>query len=361
MHDDLIKELIILLSMEKDYYKILDIPRGVSESEIKKAFKKLSIKWHPDKWANASEVEKNTAEEKFKEINEAYQILSDPQKKSNYDNFGNPDGPQGFGGGFDPFGGFNPFDIFRNHGFGGNHQRGPEPGATINYKLGLNIEEIFKGCTKNVRYNRVKRCSTCGGEGGTGVKTCPHCHGTGMLTKVQRTQFGMIQNSGPCPHCNATGKTVEHVCKDCNGKGLIEVPETVEVKVNPGMRQGQTITISGKGYDSKDKRGTTGDLVITIVYDIDKNKYAIQGNDVYELISVPYYKAILGGKLIRKLPTGQEVTIDIPKCSNHEQQITLFGKGLNGGKYIYILKIQMPNKISDEVEKLLQQIEKEEA
>lgn len=346
--------------MEKDFYSILEINRDASENDIKKAFRKLSVKWHPDKWANSSENEKKIAEEKFKEINEAYQVLSDPQKKSNYDHFGNPDG-MGMGGGFDPFGGFNPFDIFRNRGFGGGgFNRGPEPGATINYKIGLNIEEIFKGCKKTIKYQRVKRCSSCNGEGGTGVKTCPHCHGTGILTQVQRTQFGMIQNSGPCPHCNATGKIVEHTCKECNGKGLYETSETVEVNINPGMKQGQTITISEKGYESKDKNGKNGDLILTISYDIDQKRYAIRGNDVFELISIPYYKAILGGKITRKLPTEQEVTFEIPKCSQHEKQISLAGKGLNGGRYIYVLQIKMPDKISEKVEKLLKEIEKEE-
>lgn len=344
--------------MEKDYYNILGLNNDASDDDIKKAFRKMSIKWHPDKWANASENEKKEAEEKFKEINEAYQVLSDPQKKSNYDRFGNVDGPQGFGG----FGGFNPFDIFRNMGGNPFHQeRGPEPGASISYKLGLTIEEIFNGCEKTIRYQRVKRCSTCNGEGGTGIKTCPHCRGTGMITKTERHGFTVIQNSSPCPYCHGKGKTVEKICSDCGGKGLKDVTETLNVKVSPGQRRGSKLNFPKMGYDSKDKNGVTGDLIVYIDYDLDSNKYAIQGNDVYELIEIPYYRAILGGKIKHKLPNGSEVEVNISKCSQHEDKIILNGYGINRGKYIFILKILLPKTIDSKTEKLLKEIENGEA
>lgn len=337
--------------MSKNYYDILEINNNASDAEIKKAFKKLSIKWHPDKWANKSEKEKKEAEEKFKDINEAYQVLSDPQKKSNYDRFGSADGPQGFGGG-----GFNPFDIFGGFGGFGHRHRGPEPGRTLQYNIDLNIEEIFNGVTRKIKYTRLKRCSTCNGDGGTGVKTCPHCNGTGMITRTQRNGFSIIQNTSPCPHCNATGKTVEHTCKDCGGKCLTESIETIEVVVPPCKAHGSTITFSKMGYDSKDKHGQTGDLHFIVNYNIDKNKYAINGRDVYELIEIPYYDCILGKEITRKLPSGKEVTFNIPECCQHEQQIKLNGYGLNGGKYIFIVKVIMPTKLTDKEKEILSNI-----
>ena len=347
--------------MSKNYYDILGIDKNASDSDIRKAFKKLTIKWHPDKWANKSEKEQKEAEEKFKEINEAYQVLSDPQKKSNYDQFGDINGPQGFdAGGF----GFNPFDIFRNMrgggGFGFNdYPRGPEPGKTLQYNLSLTIEEIFNGCAKTINCKRKLRCKTCNGEGGTGVKVCSHCNGTGMITETKRNGFTIMQSSHPCQYCGGTGKTVEHVCRDCHGSGFKEITETLKVNVPPGKLEGTTLNFPNMGWESKHKNGENGDLHIIITYNIDKSKYQIINNDVYELIEVPYFDCILGKTFKHKLPSGKEVEVVIPEYCQDGKQITLYGYGLNRGKYICLVKIKMPKHISNKERDLLKQIQKE--
>jgi molecular chaperone DnaJ len=347
--------------MNKDYYKILELSKGASESDIKKAFKKLSIKWHPDKWSSKSEKEQKEAEEKFKEVNEAYQVLSDPQKKSNYDRYGSADGPQGFSGfgDFGGFGGFDPFDLFNNMRGGGQRQRGPEPGRSLEYGINLSIEEIFNGCEKTITYGRKVRCKTCNGEGGTGVKTCPYCHGTGMITETKQHGFTIMQSSHPCNHCHGTGKTVEHVCKDCNGQGFKDITEKLKISVPAGKPNGFVLNFPNMGWESKDPRGENGDLRVVISYAVNPERYKFIGNEVYELMDVPYYDCILGTTIKRKLPSGKEVEFTIPTFCQDMDQITINGHGLNGSKYVIVVKAQMPRTISSEERELLSQIQKQ--
>lgn len=343
--------------MKKDYYKILEIDRNASDADIKRAFKKLSIKWHPDKWSSKSEKEQKEAEERFKEVNEAYQVLSDPQKKSNYDNFGDAEGGGGFGG----FG-FDPFEMFRNM-YGGGHasqrQRGPEPGQTLEYRISINIEEIFKGTEKNVSYRRKIRCKTCNGEGGTGIKTCPYCHGTGMITETKQHGYTIMQSSHPCHHCHGTGKVVEHVCKDCGGNGLKEVTETLKVSIKAGIANGGVINFPNMGCESKDPRGENGDLHIVIFYNYDSNKFKIDGRNVYELVEVPYYDCILGTTFKHKLPSGKEVDVKIQKYTQDMDSIFLNELyGINGGNYTIVVKATMPKSVSSNERELLEKIQK---
>ena len=212
--------------MNKDLYEILGISKNASDDEIKKAYKKLALKWHPDRQGGKSDKEKKEAEEKFKDIGFAYSILSDPEKKQRYDQFGITDDQQSMGTDFDPtdlfarfmngFGGFSDGDPFADFFGRGKRQqnRGPEKGQSIQMNIQVGIEEILKGVHRDIEYDIFVRCPKCNGTGGEGVQTCPHCHGTGMISEIQRGPYGIIQNMHPCPYCNGTGETIKNKCSE---------------------------------------------------------------------------------------------------------------------------------------------------
>ena len=199
--------------MKKDYYKILGVDKNFTEDELKKQYRKMCLKYHPDRQAGKSDDEKKKAEEDFKDVQEAYECLSDANKKAYYDRYGSMDNyGQGWSGGADMFSHFSSFfDDFDFGGFGNffggggqrrqQQQRGPEPGQSLRIQVGVGIKEILDGGEKTFKYSRNVRCTDCNGTGGTGVDTCPHCHGTGMVTTVQQSGFGIIQQSRPCNHC----------------------------------------------------------------------------------------------------------------------------------------------------------------
>lgn len=356
--------------MSKDLYSILGINKGASEEEIKKAYKKGALKFHPDKFANKSESEKKEAEEKFKEINEAYQILSDPQKKANYDRFGTVDGMPNMGGsgGFGDFfngfdmdafmhGGFNPFESGRRR----NEPHTAQPGQSLQYDLGITIEELFNGVDRDITYRRHVRCTSCKGVGGKGIKTCPHCGGTGQVVQTFRQGFTTLQQMSPCQHCHGTGQIVDEKCNKCNGTGFESKIETIRVKLQPGVQQGQGIKFSAMGSESKNSSGQNGDLHVIVHWEIDENKYRISPDltSVYELISVPYYDCLLGTELERKLPNGKKVKFKIPECSYEGKQISLPGMGIGGrGKYIFVIQIQMPTSLTKEEKDIIKKLKK---
>lgn len=347
--------------MSKNYYDILGVNKNASEDEIKKAYKKLAIKTHPDKFANKSEAEQKEAAEKFKEINEAYEVLSDPKRKANYDRFGSVDGPQGFSGMGDMgdiFGNMNMHDFF--HGgfnpFGRRTQPQAQPGQSLQYDLDLNIEEIFKGVNKEIKYRRNIRCKTCDGAGGKDVKTCSHCGGTGQIVETHRQGFATIQNITTCPYCKGTGKTVGTKCSDCNGSGFKTVEETIKINIPAGTRHGVSYQFPGKGSESKDHKGKNGDLHVMINWNIDSRKYRLgeNGSDIYELVKIPVIDCLLGTQIDHKLPSGETVKITVPQCSEEGKQIPLFGKGIGGrGNYIIVVSIQMPKTLTDKQRELL--------
>jgi len=343
--------------MSKSFYEILGVDKNATQDQIKKAYRKAAIKWHPDKFSKKSEAERKEAEEMFKKIAEANDVLSDPDKRSRYDQFG--DNWDKMGDGWGASTGFDMGDIFGNFFGGHRHQqpRGPEPGATIQTKINVTIEDIFNGDTRTLEVKVNKRCPECKGEGGE-TKTCPHCNGTGMVTDVQRTPFGIIQNSHPCNHCGGTGKTFTKRCSKCNGSGFVQKTETIKINIRPGVQNGEQVKYSGMGYESKDPRGANGDLIVQFIYSIDTNKYIVQGNTVYEKLNVPYYDCIIGKTVKRKLPNGKEVEVTIKPYSKDGDKIPLYGKSINGGAYIYIVSIEMPTHISNEEQKLLKEIQK---
>ena len=363
------------MDKNKDLYEILGISRNASEADIKKSYKRLALKYHPDRQGGKSESEKKEAEEKFKEISWAYSILSDPEKKQRYDQFGiTDDQQQQMSGGFDPseifkhfmggmFGGMDddPDDPFASFFGRGRRQqsRGPQKGQSIRMQIGVNISEICKGVHRDIEYDIKAKCSKCGGKGGEGVETCPHCHGTGMITETQRHGFSIIQNSHPCQYCGGTGQTIKSKCRNCNGTGFETKTVKVRVDIPGGFDNGYQIMLKGKGYESKDG-GPTGDLLLDFIYQYDTTKYSIQGNTIYEIIEIPYYDCILGCTREVTLPNGDKVKITIPEYAKDNTLVPIRNK-FGNKSYCYVIRVKMPGYIRKTEKEYLEKIRKENA
>ena len=271
------------MAEKRDYYEVLGLQKGASADDIKGAYRKAALKWHPDRWVSGTDAEKKTAEEKFKEASEAYSVLSDPDKKAKYDQFGfagvdgagAQDWSQGvgnlndilnnlFGGAFGGFGGFGGFGDF---GFGGG-QQGPrqQRGRDIRTRVKVTLEEIANGCEKEVTIERNRPCPDCGGRGArnaSDVKTCPTCKGKGTIQTMTNTLFGRAINTSVCPHCNGTGTVVTNPCGRCKGTGLVRVKETVKVRIPAGVEDGMQLSLRGEGHAAP-QGGVNGDLLVIV-------------------------------------------------------------------------------------------------
>ena len=316
---------------EKNYYDILGLGKDASPEDIKSAYRRLAKKYHPDINKEAG------AAEKFKEINEAYECLSDPTKKSNYDQFGSATGPQGFGGfgggqGFDGFGDFDFGDIFSNifgGGFGGasTHSMGAR-GEDLQIQITLSFEEAVFGVTKEINLNRVESCSKCNGTGaknGTEFTTCSECHGTGQVRYTENSLFGRVVRQGPCKNCNGTGKEIREKCSECGGNGYKKVTSTILVNVPAGIDDGQVLTMRGKGNCGK-RGGEDGDLHIIVKV----KPHRILQRDGFDLsmkLYVPFYTLLLGGEVEIPLPKGT-TTLKIPELTQSNTVFKLKGKGI---------------------------------
>ena len=340
--------------MAKNYYDILGVSKDASDSEIKKAFKKASIKWHPDKWASSSKKEQQEAEENFKEANEAYQVLSDSQKRSNYDNFGSADSM--FGGGSDIFSGFANMMNGFNFSFNNNNQPENQDGQSIKIEIPLSLDEIYNGGTKDLSYRIQQPCHVCHGTGGDGIETCQYCNGTGMVTETKMMGFATIQNSHVCGHCNGLGRTVKTKCSNCGGSGMEFVDKKIKIDIPKNVMNGQSKVYKGYGYMPKSNAAKPGDLIVIFRYDINASKYSIRGNDVYEAIDVDYFNCILGADIEKQLPNGENVNVKIKPYTNSNTPIIIPNKGILGGNYIYVVKCKIPNSCSDEEIELIKKI-----
>lgn len=339
--------------MEKNLYDILGVDKNATASELKASFKKLSRLYHPDRQAGKSDTEKKEAEEMFKDINHAYEVLSDPEKRSNYDQFGTENPQQGgFGGfpGFPGFGGFNPFGFDFNP-FGNNRRpRTVERGKDIQIKVKISVEELFTGVNKKIKYNRLVRCINCHGTGGSGVKLCPECNGSGFKMEQKQIAPGSFSiTQTPCKRCNGTGQIVEHKCPTCGGDGLVKESTTVEINVEMGTAHNTAIRMSGYGAETKTKGGVPGDLIAIVQYDfLDNENYEVYAKDnkiyVAEHIYIPYYDMLLGCSCDINLPTGDPYHLYIDPCTPEGTTKEIIQGYAN---YNVILHYKYPNKLSD--------------
>jgi len=354
----------------RDYYEILGVSKTASEDEIKSAYRRLAKKYHPDLNPNDP-----TAGEKLKEINEAYAVLSDKQKRSNYDNFGSADGFAGAsGGGFGGFGGgafsgFSGFeDIFGGMFgdiFGGGRrgsQRGASPlkGQDIDVKINITFAESLYGTTRKVKVTRNRACDDCkgtGAKGGTEFENCSTCAGTGRVRKTQNTMFGQMSTESVCTVCGGTGRKIKTKCSVCGGQGYSR--ETVEetIEIPGGVEEGQVVILSGKGNAGKNG-GPAGDIRVFLNIESNPN-FIRKGADLYAEVPVMFNLALLGGEIPFVLPNGEQVTLKIKECTQNGTTEILRGKGAkvlngSGSGNIYIkYVIKLPRSLSKEQKRLI--------
>ena len=360
------------MAEKRDYYEVLGVDKSASADEIKKAYRRLAKKYHPD--LNPGDKAK-AAEEKFKEASEAYEILSDSDKKARYDQFGHAgvDPQAGAYGGYGDFGGgFGGFeDIFSSFfggGFGGGQTRrnpnAPQRGRDLKYAVDLTFEQACFGCEIELNVNRTERCESCSGSGaekGTTASTCSVCHGTGQVTSVQRTAFGNFQSTRPCSSCGGTGKVITNPCKACRGEGTVRKSRKVKVKIPAGIDNDQIISVGGQA-DAGKNGGPAGDLLV--VTRVKKHKiFTRQGYDIMCDFPITFVEATLGAEI--KVPTiDGEVTYAVPEGTQTGTVFRLKGKGvprLHGGgargdQYVKI-KVEIPKNLSEKQKDILRQFD----
>lgn len=349
--------------MEKrDYYEVLGVSKTATADEIKKAYRKMAIKYHPDK--NPGDKE---AEEKFKEAAEAYDVLSNEEKRARYDQFGHAGGPQGFGGGFGGFssGGFTMEDIFAQFGdifggmgFGGSSsvgsRRRARRGSNVRITLKLTLEEISKGVDKTIKIPVLISDPDCKGTGakdGTAFTTCQTCHGTGTVVAQRQTLFGVSTVQSVCPHCNGEGKTITQRCSHCNGEGVIKSEQTVSFHIDAGVQDGMTLTIPGKG-NAAPRGGSNGDLLI-VIEELPHSELIRDGNDVIYNLMLDLPTAILGGSVEVPTLTGR-ARVKIAPGTQPGKVLRLRGKGIQeygshtvGDELINVM-VYIPEKLTPE-------------
>ena len=355
------------MAEKRDYYEVLGIGKNATDAEIKSAYRKLAKKYHPD--LNPGD---KTAEEKFKEVNEANDVLSDPEKRKRYDQFGfagvdpNYGAGQGgygggFGGGFGGAGGVDLGDIFGDlfgggfGGFGGSSRanpNAPRKGHDIQASVILTFEEAAHGCTKKVTLNRQQTCPDCNGSGcepGSSPETCTQCNGRGYVVTQQRTPFGVMQSQQPCPHCGGRGTIIKNPCKTCRGTGKTSARKTLEVKIPAGIDDDQNIALRGQG-DAGTNGGPAGDVIVHVAVKTD-NVFERDGYDVYVRVPITYSQAVLGAEI--EVPTVDgKVAQKIPEGTQSGTKFRLRGQGiqdLNGrgrGDQYVIVDVEIPKKLN---------------
>ena len=361
------------MAQKRDYYDVLGVDKSADATAIKKAYRKLAMKYHPDK--NPGDKE---AEEKFKEINEAYEVLSDETKRRNYDQFGHEGvNGQGFGGaggfGGQGFGGFDDIfgdifgDMFGGGFSGGSRQRrrGPERGADIKQRVNISFEEAAFGKKVQVKINRSEECDQCHGSGakpGTSKKTCPTCHGSGQVQSVQRTPFGNIASTRTCSTCNGEGEVIDSPCSKCHGKGSIRKTKTIEVDIPAGIDNGQMIKLGGQG-ELGTRGGPRGDLYIEV--NVQSHPlFTRDGYDVYLEMPITFAQATLGDKI--QVPTlDGKVEYEVPEGTQTGTVFRLKGKGIpklksnvRGDQYVKVT-VEIPKKLNEKQKELVREFAKE--
>ncbi len=348
--------------MAKDYYNILGINKGASDDEIKKAYRKKAMEFHPDKNPNNPD-----AESKFKEAAEAYEVLSDSNKRSNYDRYGTADGTGNpFGGGFNGGHGFSMDDIFSQFGdifgnFGGsrfrNQQQKQKRGSDLRIKVNITIDEVLKGSNKKVKYKRQVKCQPCNGSGGSDVRSCIPCNGSGRRIVVQQTPFGQIRQETGCPDCQGTGQQIFNKCKVCYGDGTVLKEEVVDIEIPAGVSAGMQLSMKGMGNNIKD--GIAGDLQI-VIDEILEHYYKRDRNNIIIEKEISVIDAIIGSRVIVKTPHG-DLSINVEPGTKHGSVIRVSGKGVPDLNYglgdLYVtINVKIPNQISLEEKHILEKL-----
>ena len=367
------------MAQKRDYYEVLGVGKNATDEELKKAYRRLAKKYHPD----ANLDNKEEAERNFKEVNEAYEVLSDSQKRRMYDQFGH-DGPAGFGGGnpgggyysysTSGFSGFEDFDlgdIFSSI-FGGGartgsrrNNNGPIKGADLRYNMEISFEEAFTGVEREITITREEQCSTCSGSGskpGTSVETCKVCGGSGQVRQVQNTILGQIQTTKTCSNCHGTGKVIKEVCENCKGKGTVRKQAKIKVKIPAGIDNDQSIVLRGEGEHGI-RGGARGDLYIVVRI----RKHSIftrKGTTVYCNVPITFTQATLGAELEIPMVDGKKEKFRIPEGTQTGTSFNIKGRGfknintLNNGDFVFTVNVQVPKRLSREQRDLLVQLAK---
>ncbi len=383
------------MAQKRDYYEVLGVNKNATEQEIKSAYRKMAIKYHPDKHLNDTEEQKKAAEEKFKEASEAYSVLSDPDKKARYDQFGfaGVDGGAGGAGGFSGagwenvndilrdlfgggFGGFGGFDFGGFGGFGGDAgARGGRRvyrGRDIRTRVKLTLAEINSGCDKEISLERNVPCPDCGGKGAVkdaDIKECPSCHGSGQIKRVATGLFGMrtVQYS-TCQQCGGEGKIISNPCRSCNGTGLIRKRQNVKVHIPAGVQDGMQITVRGEGHGAKNG-GVNGDLLL-VIEEIPSREYKRNGADLLYTQILTISQACLGCEVQIPCVDGSTHRLKVDAGTQSGTMTKLRGKGLpridsygrnngNGDLYVRFI-VYIPKKVSREEKELLQKLDQSE-
>lgn len=359
---------------KRDYYEVLGVDKNASEDEIKKAYRKIAIKYHPDR--NPDDPK---AEEKFKEAAEAYSVLNDAQKRQQYDQFGF-DGPGGGFGGFGDGAGFSMDDIFSmfgdvfgggagfgGFGSGGSRQAPKYRGADLRLKVKLSLQEVATGVTKKFKVRKDVVCNHChgtGAEGGSSSETCPNCHGSGVEIRTQQSIFGMMQTQTTCHVCGGEGKVIKNKCSHCHGDGVVKGEEVVEINIPAGVAEGMVVNVPGKGNAGK-RNGVTGNIQVYIEEE-DNDTFIRDGQNVIYNLLLDFPTAVLGGQVDIPTIDGTNVKIKIEPGTQPGKTLRLRGKGLpavqgygNGtGDLIVQISIYVPKELSKSEKEAIEEFSK---
>ncbi len=354
---------------KRDYYEVLGVDKNATPEELKKAYRKLALQYHPDR--NPGDKE---AEEKFKEAAEAYDVLSNPEKKARYDQFGMAGMEGAYGQG-----GMNMNDIFSQFGdlfgdlFGGGFRTGFSGfggggttrrvmrGSNLRIKVKLTLEEIDRGCEKKIKVSKYVPCKTCGGSGakGNSFETCSHCHGTGVVTEVKRTILGQMQTQSTCPHCGGEGRIIKDKCHDCHGDGIVKSDEIITINIPAGVQDGMQLAMQGQG-NAAPHGGVPGDLII-LVEELEHDTFERQDANLYYNAFITFSEAALGASV--EIPTlNGKVKIKIDPGTPSGRVVRLRGKGLpvaggyGRGDLLVSLNVWVPKDLTKEEKKMLEEL-----
>ncbi|HLC97934.1 MAG TPA: molecular chaperone DnaJ [Candidatus Nanoarchaeia archaeon] len=358
--------------MSKDYYKILGVSKGAMKEEVKKAYKKLALQYHPDR---APEEKKKEYEEKFKEISEAAAVLSDDKKRQQYDQLGSEafSGGQGFQG-YDfsdvmsqfrsgMFGNFDDiFDqLFGSEG-GGRKRRHSRRGSDLAYETEISLEEVAKGTEQTISLNKLVHCSHCNGKGALKFESCHHCHGSGYMKRTQRTPFGIFQQTGPCPYCHGRGELPQDSCTSCGGEGMVREKRKIDVKIPAGVEDGMRLRLAGEG-EVGEYGSAAGDLYV-IIHVKEHLHFRRERSDIHITVPISFTQAVLGDEVEVPTITGKAL-LKIPAGTQSETVFRMREKGLPSvrgqeqGDQLVKVRITVPEKLSKKQVELIKQLHEE--